>query len=148
MYLPTPENDPDMHRLINLLAMLPGPDDITFWNTVDRNGRSAQPGEEETEPIGHGYLLSKMEAAIANLLKQPPSTSGIVYCCEYLLKFFDGDRPQLWTFLNAYVVGRGFTDQAGERFARDLCDTAWRLAVRYQSDGRGYLADKWPTRRP
>jgi hypothetical protein len=143
VYVPTPDNDPDLHRLISLLAMLPGPDDLTFWNTVDRKGRPAEPGGEETEPTGNGYLLGKMKIGIANLLKRP--VGDISYFCEYLLMFFDGDRPLLWKHLDNHVVGSGFTERAGERFAHDLCDTAWTIAVRYHKSGREELADKWTT---
>lgn len=133
-----PADDPDMTHLIKLLAMLPGSDDVAFWNTVDRNGRAAD--GDDSEPTGNGYLLGKMNIGIRHLLNGDPFSF-----CQYLLKFFDGDRPSLWTFLDRHVVGSGFTDLAGERWTRDLCDTAWRLLVRYHSSGRDDLDTQWPS---
>ena len=137
---PPLHDDLDVHHLINLLAMLPGPDDVPFWNTVDRNGRGSD--QEETQLIGDGYLIGKMEVGIRGLLN--PQHSDIAYFCEYLLKFFDGERPLLWQHLSHRVAGSGFTDQAGERWTRDLCDTAWRLTVRYSPQGQRTLAENWP----
>ncbi|WP_329538416.1 hypothetical protein OG568_60065 (plasmid) [Streptomyces sp. NBC_01450] len=133
-------DDPDVHHLVQLLAMLPGPDNIVFWNTVDRNGRQADPNE--AEPTGNGYLMKKMEIGIHGLLN--PERGDIAYFCEYLLRFFSGERPLLWEHLSAHVPHRDI-DRVGERWARDLTDTAWHLLVRYGPGGQPALSDNWPT---
>ncbi|MGK3945074.1 hypothetical protein [Streptomyces sp. RP5T] len=131
-------DDPDAHHLVQLLGMLPGPDDITFWHTVDRNGRRAE--QEEAELTGHSCLIKKMEIGIRGLLN--PEQGDIAYFCEYLLRLFSGERPLLWEHLNAYVAHSDI-DRAGERWARDLTDTAWQLFVRYGSGGQRALTVNW-----
>jgi hypothetical protein len=146
VYQPVFTDDPDRHRLISLLGMLPDREDIEFWNNVGRNGARVDPlgVEEDVKPDLDGYMLGKFEIGIARLFQEPTDGAAVAYFCQYLLKYFDGDRPTLWRHINSRLSTGRFTDQAGERFTRDLCDTAWRIIVRY--DGRGStLEEKWPT---
>ena len=137
-------DDPDLQHLIRLLAPLPGCDNIAFWNNVDTNGTRVDEISNETDPkpTGDGYLITKMQAGIDHLLKGDGS-----YLAQYLLQFFDGHRPQLWEYLNQYVPAGSYTNTAGERWTRELCDTAWRIVINSDQPDAAALATAWPGHR-
>ncbi|MFF2123451.1 hypothetical protein ACFVXH_39605 [Kitasatospora sp. NPDC058184] len=136
--------DPDLRHLARLLAMLPGRDDIAFWATVD-NGASTivEPGHTGPGTAGPEYILSKMRSGIAKLNKAE-DPAAVAYFSHYLLMFFDGDQPALWKYLNDRFSAHGGRSTAGERYTRDLCDTAWRIIARYDTLGDNDLAELWP----
>lgn len=143
--------DPDVEHLLRLLAILPGSDDVAFWNLVDAHGLlpEDEATAEDPEPSGHGYLLGKMGVFIRAALSPDASYSTFEDLAGYTLMFFYGEHPRLWKALEGRVQLPGFDidDLLGRRYAEELCETALRIATRYNRD---YCADavelleKWP----
>lgn len=139
--------DPDVVHLLHLLSILPGSEDLEFWNNVDAEGYLPRPGDQEHEltPSGDGYLLGKLGAGIGSSLLPKAADRSFVQLAQYVLFFFDGDRPALWKLLDRYSPASDFAAEAGRRFVQELCDTAWTIAVRYDHRaGIESLPDKWP----
>lgn len=143
--------DPHAEHLLRLLAILPGADDVAFWNQVDAHGLlpEAEASAEDPEPSGHGYLLNKMTGHIRAALTPDPPAHALASLASYTLMFFWGDHPGLWKALERLVPSGSFASDGGfgRRYTQELCDAAWTVAVRYD---RGYRADadallaKWP----
>lgn len=143
--------DPDVEHLLRPLAILPGSDDIAFWNAIDAHGLlpKAESTAENPEPSGHGYLLNKMTGHIRAACEPNPPHYAFEALASYTLMFFWGEHPGLWKTLESLVPAGSFASDGGfgRRYAQDLCDAAWTVAVRYH---RGYRADaaallaKWP----
>lgn len=143
--------DPDVEHLLRLLAILPGADDVAFWNQIDAHGllREAEMLAEDPKPSGDGYLLRKMTGYIRAALKPKPSESTFEALASYTLMFFWGDHPGLWKALDSVIPGRSFASDGGfgRRYAQELCDTALKVATRYHHGYRGTPEDllaKWP----
>ncbi len=143
--------DPDVEHLLRLLAILPGSDNVAFWNQVDAHGLlpEAEATAEDPEPSGHGYLLNKMTGYIRAALKPNASDSTLESLACYTLMFFWGDHPGLWKALDSVIPARSFASDGGlgRRYAQDLCDAAWTIAERYHDGYRADAADllaKWP----
>jgi hypothetical protein len=143
--------DPHVEHLLRLLAILPGSQDVAFWNQVDAHGLlpDAEAGAEDLVPSGHGYLLNKLTGYIHAALEPDVREHMLESLAAYVLMFFWGDHPGLWKTLDRIIPARSFASDGGfgRRYAQDLCDAAWTVAVRYHS---GYRADadallaKWP----
>ena len=143
--------DPDVERLLRLLAILPGSDDVAFWNAIDAHGLLpvAESAAENPEPSGHGYLLSKVAGHIRAACEPNAPDHAFAGLASYTLMFFWGEHPGLWKTLERLVPAGSFASDGGfgRRYAQDLCDAAWAVAVRYH---HGYRADaaallaKWP----
>ncbi|MBD0694132.1 hypothetical protein BG452_02750 [Streptomyces sp. CBMA123] len=134
--------DPDFRHLTRLLAMLPGRDDAAFWATVDNGAeRIYGPGDPDVPSLE--YILSKVQSGITQLRKAE-NPAAIAYFGHYLLMFFDGNRPALWTYLNEQFAAHGGYATTGERYTRDLCATAWRIISNYDPQGDTDLAERWP----
>ena len=143
--------DPDVEHLLRLLAILPGSDDVAFWNQIHAHGllREAEEMAEDPTPSGDGYLLRKMTGYIRAALKPNASQSTFEALASYTLMFFSGDHPGLWKALDSVVPARSFPSDGGfgRRYARELCDTALKVATRYDRGYRGSadeLLAKWP----
>ncbi|MGK4586210.1 hypothetical protein [Kitasatospora sp. HPMI-4] len=138
--------DPDLRHLARLLAMLPGRDHTAFWATVN-NGAERIVKLENADPnaVGLDYILTKMQSGITHLRKAE-NPAAVASFGHHLLMFFDGDRPALWSYLSEYVLFGSGLPTFGERYARDLCDTAWRIIARYDVQGDNDLAERWPGR--
>ncbi|WP_103529715.1 hypothetical protein [Streptomyces sp. SM12] len=136
----------DRTRLIQLLAMLPGRDDVEFWNQVGRAGAGYDPetSSEDATPDLDGYVLDKMQSGVDQLLEAPGNQGDIALFCHYLLGWFDGERPLLWKYLNRYFLVGDYTDAAGERICRELSDAAWRLYFTCQNGDSNTLREQWP----
>ena len=123
-----PDGDPDLEHLFELLRMLPGPgEDRPFWAAVQAHAQGQDP-ESATEV---NYVFEKMAGIW--LITQEPSPSSIAYLAKYLLFFFSSDDPEQWKTLN-HVTVHDFSlnrDDTGRWWAKDLCETAWALYVRY-----------------
>jgi hypothetical protein len=146
--------DPDAEHLLRLLAILPGSEQVAFWNQIDAHGLlpDAEATAEDLEPSGNGYLLGKMTGHIRAALAPDAPDSLFASLASYTLMFFWGEHPALWKALESLVPSGSFTGDGGfgRRYAQDLCDAAWKVAVRYH---HGYRADaaallaKWPDER-
>lgn len=144
-------DDPDVQHLLRLLAILPGSDDVAFWNQVDAHGflSEEEATAENPRPSGDGYLLAKMAVHIRAALSARAHGRTFESLAGYTLMFFYGDHPGLWKALESRVQLAGFNieDGIGRRYAEELCDTALRVATRYNQDYRGSAAEllaKWP----
>ncbi|MFJ4192096.1 hypothetical protein [Kitasatospora sp. NPDC089509] len=136
--------DSDLRHLARLLAMLPGREDAAFWATVDNGAKHIVKPDDTGQSVGGPeYILSKMQTGITKL-NQAKDPAAIAYFGHYLLMFFDGDQPALWKYLNDLFPAHGGHSTAGERYTRDLCDTAWRIIARYDTKGDNGLAERWP----
>lgn len=143
--------DPDVERLLRLLAILPGSDNVAFWNQIDAHGLlpEAEATAEEPEASRHGYLLNKMTGYIRAALEPDVRDDMLESLACYVLMFFWGDHPGLWKALDPIIPARSFASDGGfgQRYAQDLCDAAWTVAVRYHDGYRADAADllaKWP----
>lgn len=150
--IPAFPTDPHAEHLLRMLAILPGCDDVAFWNQVDAHGLlpAAEASAEDPEPSKHsGYLLGKMTDDIRAALSANPPGHALAVLASHTLMFFWGDHPALWRALESLVPCGSFTGDGGfgRRYVQELCDAAWTVAVRYD---RGYRADaaallaKWP----
>lgn len=143
--------DPDIEHLLRLLAILPGAGDVSFWNQIDAHGLlpDAEEMAEDPKPSGDGYLLNKMTSHIRGALAPNAPDRAFESLASYTLMFFWGEHPGLWKALESLVPAGSFASDGGfgRRYAQDLCDAAWTVAVRYHDGYRADAADllaKWP----
>jgi hypothetical protein len=126
--------DPDVRHLLELLSMLPGPEDREFWTAVQHQ---ALPDTDL------GYVYEKM-SGIWRVI-QDPSRQNIIHLARYLMFFFAGDNPELWKILNHIFHDQLSlrNDEAGRWWAADVCKTAWTLYVRYLHLGDERWKARW-----
>ena len=143
--------DPDVEHLLRLLAILPGADDVAFWNQVNAHGLVPQAEEMEQDPAPalHGYVLNKMTWHIRTALMPDADVNAFESLAEYTLMFFSGDHPGLWKLLCSVAPANSFAsdESFGRRYADELCATALKVATRYHHSYRADATDllaKWP----
>ena len=119
-----PQDDHDLKHLFKLIRMLPGPvENREFWTAIQ--------GQVIGQDTGLDYVYEKM-TLISRVLRDP-TRAHISDLSRYLLFFFGGNNPELWRILN-HIFHDGLTirhDEAGRYWAKDICETAWTLYVRY-----------------
>ena len=150
MTVPQFPADPDVEHLLRLLAILPGADDVAFWNQVNAHGLLPQAEEMQQDPAPalHGYVLNKMTWHIRAALAPDAGANAFESLAEYTLMFFSGDHPGLWKALGSVAPANSFASDAdfGRRYAEGLCATALTVATRYHHSYRADAADllaKW-----
>ncbi|MET9019221.1 hypothetical protein ABZV93_04485 [Actinopolymorpha sp. NPDC004070] len=79
-----------------------------------------------------GYITSSLGAALTKADRRPLADWTLQdkrYLTQYVLMFFDGERPDLWEVVSERVsMGGGMhPGAAGRRWCQDVCATAWRL---------------------
>jgi hypothetical protein len=139
-------DDPDVEHLLRLLAVLPGRENVAFWNSFYPSGPRSDAESADLDPkaVLDGYVLEKMTVGIRNalgLFRDWPPDYG--YLARYVMMFFRDDSPRMFDALDAVVPGEG----NGHRFAQELRETAWHVAVRYDPDyknGPEEVLAKWP----
>jgi hypothetical protein len=135
--LPDLPNDADLEHLLNLLDLLPGPEDREFWSQVGNKGYRHPDQVDRVE-----YIFGNLRAFLGPLQRTPIASFVIPRLAEYLLMFFGEDCPPLWNLLDQRLPSIPLpSGMLGQRWANDLCDTAWRLYVRYSADGS--WREKW-----
>jgi hypothetical protein len=133
--VPAISDDPDLAHLFELLRMLPGPrENPEFWTAVQNQSlRGTQ----------LGYVFEKMSSIWRTV--QKPAPDNVEHLARYLLLFFGGDKPQLWSILNIVAHNRLTIshDKVGRWWAEDVCRTAWALYVRYNQIADPHWSLKW-----
>lgn len=146
------ETDPDIRRMLNLLSMLPGSDEVGFWNAVNSaRHRSGTDNADDDVQDGQdgGYAVGKITRYLNEYLKQgDPGIAATL--AGYLIMFFDHDADSLRQTV-ARAVGDLPGDVLGGRWLTDVTATAWRVYVEHGKTsallGAAWnrtLAEKWP----
>jgi hypothetical protein len=146
-------DDPDVAHLLRLLAVLPGAENVAFWNSIYPDGPEpdGRPLAGNPEPAHRGYVLGKMTVSIWEALGAHGQAPNFEYLSRYVMMFFQQDRPKLLEALDAVVPGYEIGEGFGRRFVEELRETAWRVAVRYNAKYQAEPADllsKWPAKWP
>ncbi len=121
-------SDPDLQHLIDLLDLLPGPDDRPFWEDL--------PSESRTD-----HLLEKLVPKISILHKSDPLPVEIEDLAKYLMMFFNPNNAAMHDYIGRQTHAVPY-ELAGQHWLNDLQATCWRLYVRYQPGG--LRLSKWP----
>jgi hypothetical protein len=110
----------DHARLYRLLNMLPSADMTSFWEAV-----------AEASNTSRTYVFEKMSQGV-DFASAPEPEHRFASFCFYLVNFFGGNKPNLWDNLPG---GLAHSDHSpmGQRLAKDIADTAWRLYVVHQT---------------
>ena len=76
---------------------------------------------------------------------QDPSPQNITYLVRYLMMFFGGDNAELWRILNRIFHSEIDLrhDEPGRWWTSDVCQTSWRLYVRYCEPPGDQWTGKW-----
>ncbi|KQC35034.1 hypothetical protein [Frankia sp. ACN1ag] len=137
--------------MLKLLAMIPGPDDVWFWNRINegryRGHPSLEPeewsGEDTRGFIDGGYTVKKIIGHLPGTLRGEVQATGLL--ASYLIVFFDHDSDSLRQAI-AVRVGEGFSGLFGQRWIDDMLATAWRVYVTHPVTPRKDLAETWRRR--
>jgi hypothetical protein len=121
-------SDPDLQHLIELLDLLPGPDERHFWEDL--------PSESRTD-----YLLEKLVPKISILHKSDPLPVEVEDLTKYLMMFFHANDAAMYDYIGRHTYALPY-ELAGRHWLGDLQATCWRLYVRYQPGGA--RLSKWP----
>lgn len=146
-------DDPDVAHLLRLLAILPGAENVVFWNSIYPDGPEPEGRllDGNPEAAFHGYVLEKMTISIREALGAHGQAPDFEYLSRYVMMLFRRDRPRLLEALDAVVPGFEIGEGFGLRFAEELRETAWRVAVRYNAKYKAEPSDllaKWPVSWP
>ncbi|WP_439681567.1 hypothetical protein [Embleya sp. MST-111070] len=139
---------PDIEHMLELLAMIPGPDDIDFWNDVNAGRYTSGP---EGGLLDSGYFTGKVRTFLHRYLATGDPVDAAALA-KYLLVFFDYDADSLRGAVD-FAVGDAPRLVLGPRWIADMTDTAWRVYVHnggrhiVKLPWREVLADKWPETR-
>lgn len=109
-------------HLLDLWDMLPPESDSSFWSELSR----AAWGDES-------YFMGKMHS-VRHMLRQyvdggSRSLYAAQYLAQYVLLFFDREKPAVFELLDKVGDVRGEKGRTGRRWAADATATAWRLYV-------------------
>jgi hypothetical protein len=111
-----PAEDPDLHHLRRLLALLPAPEHHDWWSHFE--GR-------------HGDYINKVRF-IADTIAAPDD-DALPIACRYLLLFFSNSNEDTWWEMHTGHLDLDLGDiPPGRYLAEDICRTAWTLFVRYK----------------
>lgn len=116
-------NDPDLHHLRNLIALLPSPDNHGWWSAFAPRHR------------GYAEKIRIVGESVAD-----PDPVTLAYACRYLLLFFSDLNEEMWQHMNVAELGLDLGGHAppGRYLAEDICRTAWALYVRYNDNRAGW----------
>jgi hypothetical protein len=117
-------NDPDLIHLLRLVALLPLPDDVDFWEQYGEVQNSSNQGDYMRDKIGAHLLQIEDDG-------DEVERRHVEVLTSYLLMFFAAPTPKQLRLLER--VARDFhvdTDNAiGRLWGQDLKATAWKLWV-------------------
>ncbi|MFI9240819.1 hypothetical protein [Streptomyces sp. NPDC053079] len=115
-------DDPDLAHLIDLIDMLPHPEDSSFWGEGD-------------DSIG-----SKFEYRLKAILRGQGHATDVDYLAVYVLKYLGrGNKHISQEQITSRLRGAFGLPAAGHAWVEDATRTAWTLVNRYSlPNWRGY----------
>ena len=128
--------DADLEHLLNLLALLPPPQDHDFWFKLAELNCYHERLDEAAEQIVSN-LRQGIVAVATNSTDDATKGDAAKDLASSCLTYFDGEDPGLWQLLDQ-TVEYPWTPRraAGRRWASDVCATAWRLFVPREAAAR------------
>lgn len=131
-----PDDDTELARLLDLLALLPPADpDDEWWQDF-----AAVQAPGDVDPAD--YVTSKVRGYIRNVTTREGQNRNqdVHDLAQYCLMFFDTTDPRVLTVLDRivdYPPAQASTN--GRRWAQDVATTAWRLYVPREAARRRQL---------
>ena len=118
------QSDGDLRHLLQLLALLPTPDDDDFWRTFAT-------AESPDDPGAKDYILGKLSACIRDVVGDKVTRMDVSELALYTLMFFSKSSPELHSLLGRVTSGFDVDgqDTVGQRWCQDVTATAWGLWV-------------------
>lgn len=136
--------DPDVQHLLDLLVMIPGRDNVLFWNRVNA-GQYSGDSENEERFIDAGYAVKKIGQYLPRVLRGDAEATADL--ASYLIMFFDSDSESMRLAVSA-EIGHLPSNVLGRLWIEDMITTAWQVYVTHAgSSSRSLwnrdLAAKW-----
>jgi hypothetical protein len=138
--------DADIEHMLRLLALIPGPEDVDFWNDIHAGRRNSGP---EGALRDSGYATGKITFNLHRYLTtgEPKFAADLA---TYLLMIFDHEADSIPAAVD-FAIGNLASGVLGRRWITDMTAAAWRVYARHSDRPTGsslswhdILVEKWP----